>query len=104
MPWQADAVRLALLAKYGGLWIDASTICFRPFDDFIYGPVASDTRPEDLAAFYFSAWGVRMHESKEGVSYARLRPSKKAFGSMMFIDFGRCASTFCIVFPPCCSF
>ena len=66
MPWQADAVRLALLAKYGGLWIDASTICFRPFDDWFYGRIASEDCPEGLAAFYFSAWGVRMHESKEG--------------------------------------
>lgn len=67
VPWQADAVRLALLAKYGGLWIDASTICFQPFDDWFYGPILSEERREDIAAFYFSAWGCEMHKSKEFV-------------------------------------
>lgn len=67
VPWQADAVRLALLAKYGGLWIDASTICLQPFDRWMYGVIASDERPEDIGAFYFSAWGVEMHKSKEYV-------------------------------------
>ncbi|CAK9062367.1 unnamed protein product [Durusdinium trenchii] len=67
VPWQADAVRLALLAKYGGLWIDASTICFQPFDAWIYGAIQSEERPEEIAAFYFSAWGCEMHKSKEFV-------------------------------------
>ncbi|CAJ1427524.1 unnamed protein product [Effrenium voratum] len=67
VPWQADAVRLALLAKYGGLWIDASTICFQPFEGWFYGPILAEDRPEDLAAFYFSAWGCEMHKSKEFV-------------------------------------
>eukprot|EP00933_Yihiella_yeosuensis_P008636 TRINITY_DN114208_c0_g1_i1.p1 TRINITY_DN114208_c0_g1~~TRINITY_DN114208_c0_g1_i1.p1 ORF type:complete len:403 (-),score=57.66 TRINITY_DN114208_c0_g1_i1:8-1177(-) len=69
VPWQADAVRLALLARYGGLWIDASTICLQPFDRWIYDAIASDA-PEHSAgigAFYFSAWGCEMHKSKEFV-------------------------------------
>lgn len=67
VPWQADAVRLALLAKYGGMWVDASTICLQPFDSWMYDIVASEQRPEDLGAFYFASWGVDMHHSKEYV-------------------------------------
>jgi len=67
VPWQADAVRLALLARYGGLWIDASTICLQPFDRWIYGAIMSDKRPEDLGAFYFAAWGSEMHKSRDYV-------------------------------------
>lgn len=67
VPWQADAVRLALLAKYGGLWIDASTICFRPFDEWMYSTIASERTAEGIGAFYFSAWGCEMHKSKEFV-------------------------------------
>ena len=33
-----------------GLWIDASTICFQPFDDWFYGPILSEERREDIAA------------------------------------------------------
>jgi hypothetical protein len=32
---QSDLVRLALLARYGGVWADATTICRRPLDDWI---------------------------------------------------------------------
>lgn len=67
VPWQADAVRLGLLARYGGLWIDASTICLQPFDNWMYGAIASQGRPEGVGAFYFAAWGVEMHKSKEYV-------------------------------------
>lgn len=67
VPWQADAVRLALLAKFGGLWIDASTMCFRPFDEWMYSTILSDDRPEDVGAFYFSSWGCEMFKSKEYV-------------------------------------
>ncbi|CAE7365674.1 HPCAL1 [Symbiodinium natans] len=67
VPWQADAVRLALLVKYGGLWIDASTICFQPFDKWMYNTISSERAAEDIGAFYFSAWGCEMHKSKEFV-------------------------------------
>jgi len=32
---QADAVRLALMAKYGGVWMDASIILFKPLSEVI---------------------------------------------------------------------
>lgn len=33
-----------------GLWIDASTICLQPFDDWFYGTILSEEHPEDMAA------------------------------------------------------
>ena len=42
--------RLALLAKYGGLWIDASTMCFKPFDEWIYNTISSDQTSVDVGA------------------------------------------------------
>jgi len=32
---QADAIRLALLVKYGGVWIDASTLMLRPLEEIL---------------------------------------------------------------------
>ncbi|CAJ1412503.1 unnamed protein product [Effrenium voratum] len=58
--FQSDAVRLALLQRYGGLWIDPATICLRPFETWICGR-------EGLAAFYFSSWGTEMGKSAEYV-------------------------------------
>ena len=36
---QSDALRLALLARYGGVYTDVATLCLQPLEDF---------RPEDL--------------------------------------------------------
>lgn len=67
VPFQADAVRLALLAKYGGLWIDPATICLKPFDWWIYDTIRSKNHVEGIGAFYFSTWGVDMGHSAEYV-------------------------------------
>lgn len=32
---RANVVRLALLARHGGVWADATTLCLRPLDDWI---------------------------------------------------------------------
>ena len=32
---QADLIRIYLLARYGGVWADLTTICTRPLDDWI---------------------------------------------------------------------
>ena len=31
----SDLLRLSLLANYGGVWVDATTICLRPLDDWL---------------------------------------------------------------------
>ncbi|CAE8637764.1 unnamed protein product [Polarella glacialis] len=67
VPFQADAVRLALLAKYGGVWMDPATICLKPLDWWFYGPIRSSERREGIAGFYFSSWGVEMGCSAEYV-------------------------------------
>jgi len=33
---QANLFRLQLLAEYGGVWVDATTLCMRPLDEWIY--------------------------------------------------------------------
>ncbi|CAE8645381.1 unnamed protein product [Polarella glacialis] len=38
---QSDAIRLALLAKYGGVWLDADTILLKPLDE-VLGPDPSE--------------------------------------------------------------
>lgn len=38
---QSNLVRLQLLAEYGGVWADATTLCMRPLDDWIDDCVAS---------------------------------------------------------------
>ena len=43
----------SLLNTWKGLWIDASTICFQPFDDWLYGTILSDDSLEDIAAACF---------------------------------------------------
>lgn len=65
--FQSDAVRLALLAKYGGLWVDLATICVKPFDSWIYDVIRSPARVEDIGGFYFASWGVEQGVSTEYV-------------------------------------
>lgn len=35
VPYQADYIRLYLLARYGGVWVDADCIVIRPFDELL---------------------------------------------------------------------
>lgn len=35
---QSDIIRLGLLNKYGGVWIDISTILLKPIEDFCIKP------------------------------------------------------------------
>jgi mannosyltransferase OCH1-like enzyme len=35
---RSDIVRLALLNKYGGVWMDSSIICLRPLDEWVINP------------------------------------------------------------------
>lgn len=38
IPWEAksDIIRVALLAKYGGIWVDSTLYCNQPLDNWIY--------------------------------------------------------------------
>lgn len=33
--WRADLIRIALLRKYGGVWVDATTFCVKPLDEWL---------------------------------------------------------------------
>jgi hypothetical protein len=44
---QSNLVRLQLLSEYGGVWADATTLCMRPLDDWIY-----DCYTSGFFAFY----------------------------------------------------
>lgn len=65
--FQADALRLALLCRYGGMWVDVATICLRTFDSIMYDVVRDEGHPADVGAFYFSSWGVEMGVGSEYV-------------------------------------
>ena len=41
MQHQSDLIRLQLLQKYGGLWVDATTYCIQPLDDWLPEKVTS---------------------------------------------------------------
>lgn len=41
----SDFLRIYLLREYGGVWMDASMICFAPLDTWIT-PIMSESRPE----------------------------------------------------------
>ena len=41
---QADLLRLALLAKYGGVWADATTLCSVPLDSWLSFVIGDDLR------------------------------------------------------------
>ncbi|CAE7333560.1 HPCAL1 [Symbiodinium sp. CCMP2592] len=63
--FQSDAVRLALLGRYGGIWVDPATICLRPFDTWLCKSLHRG--PRGIAAFYFASWGTEVGRSTEYV-------------------------------------
>lgn len=62
----SDALRLALLEKFGGVYADVATVCLRPLDAWLWSRLAvglGDRGPR-VAAFYYEAFGCR--PNKEG--------------------------------------
>lgn len=50
----SDFVRIYVLYKYGGIWIDASTICTMPFDDWIESIEQKHRQSPEFIGFYSS--------------------------------------------------
>ncbi|KAH8674267.1 glycosyltransferase [Xylariales sp. PMI_506] len=50
-PHQADLIRLPLLWKYGGVWIDAGTFLFRHVDDICWKQIEDPASPYEMAGF-----------------------------------------------------
>lgn len=64
---RADALRLALLARYGGVWADVATLCIRPLDEWVWKQVAEGDHPRGLGAFYLACFGAQPGASCEYV-------------------------------------
>ncbi|KAJ2993669.1 hypothetical protein NUW58_g1772 [Xylaria curta] len=50
-PHQGDLVRLPLLWKYGGVWIDVGTFLFRDIDDICWKQIDDPASPYEVAGF-----------------------------------------------------
>lgn len=50
-PHQGDIVRLPLLWKYGGVWMDAGTFLFRHIDDICWKQISDPESPYEMAGF-----------------------------------------------------
>lgn len=64
---QADALRLALIARYGGVWADVATLCLRPLDDWVWKAVAEGPSPRGMGAFYLACFGMEPGVTREYV-------------------------------------
>lgn len=68
----SDLLRLELLAKYGGLWLDATFFCCRDLSDQVYNaPVFSIKRPDyfhgSIASGYFANYSLGCDKSHRRV-------------------------------------
>ncbi|KAI1639435.1 capsular polysaccharide synthesis protein-domain-containing protein [Biscogniauxia mediterranea] len=50
-PHSGDIVRLALIWKYGGVWMDAGTFLFRHLDDICWKQIEDSNSPYEMCAF-----------------------------------------------------
>ncbi|CAL1139537.1 unnamed protein product [Cladocopium goreaui] len=64
---QSDALRLALLAKYGGVYTDVATICLQPLKDWLWDKVCDGPLERGLGAWYLACFGMEPGVSKEYV-------------------------------------
>jgi len=62
---QSDAIRMALLARYGGVWMDPMIICLRPLDAFVHHALTVEAKA--FGGFYLSSRGSEMHVTKDYV-------------------------------------
>eukprot|EP00929_Paragymnodinium_shiwhaense_P072728 TRINITY_DN36919_c0_g1_i2.p1 TRINITY_DN36919_c0_g1~~TRINITY_DN36919_c0_g1_i2.p1 ORF type:complete len:1015 (-),score=118.43 TRINITY_DN36919_c0_g1_i2:101-3145(-) len=74
---QADALRLALLARYGGVYTDVTTICLKPLDTWVWSQVAKEPTPCGMGAFYVAWFGKERGVSAEYVENWFLASTKE---------------------------
>eukprot|EP01024_Parvocaulis_polyphysoides_P043735 TRINITY_DN40138_c1_g1_i3.p1 TRINITY_DN40138_c1_g1~~TRINITY_DN40138_c1_g1_i3.p1 ORF type:complete len:344 (-),score=51.49 TRINITY_DN40138_c1_g1_i3:222-1118(-) len=53
---KSDCIRLALLHRYGGVWMDASIILIQPIDQWVK---YRGSQPENMAGFYMGYYGTK---------------------------------------------
>lgn len=61
----ADMVRLHVLAKYGGIWSDASIICLKPYDSWI--PSLQEKKNSEYVGFYIDSFTLPEYKEKSPV-------------------------------------
>eukprot|EP00444_Apocalathium_aciculiferum_P001825 CAMPEP_0183405130 /NCGR_PEP_ID=MMETSP0370-20130417/15583_1 /TAXON_ID=268820 /ORGANISM="Peridinium aciculiferum, Strain PAER-2" /LENGTH=429 /DNA_ID=CAMNT_0025587043 /DNA_START=1 /DNA_END=1290 /DNA_ORIENTATION=+ len=59
----SDAVRLGLLSRYGGIWMDVSILCRTDLDSFCWNEVAS--RNKKACVFYHPHYGTEAFDNKD---------------------------------------
>eukprot|EP01025_Chloroclados_australasicus_P042507 TRINITY_DN45202_c0_g1_i3.p1 TRINITY_DN45202_c0_g1~~TRINITY_DN45202_c0_g1_i3.p1 ORF type:complete len:377 (+),score=13.81 TRINITY_DN45202_c0_g1_i3:37-1131(+) len=59
---RSDCLRLALLAKYGGVWMDPSIVLLRPINQFVQ---YENSQPVHMFEFYMSYYGVKKFDKKD---------------------------------------
>lgn len=61
----SDMVRLHTLAKYGGIWSDASIICLKPYDSWI--PPLQKKKNSEFVGFYIDSFTLPEYKEKSPV-------------------------------------
>eukprot|EP00439_Symbiodinium_sp_Y106_P051344 s1333_g6.t2 len=64
---QSDALRLALLQRYGGVYTDVATICLRPLEEWIWSEITTGPLEKGLGAWYLACFGMDPGSSREYV-------------------------------------
>lgn len=59
----SDAIRLALLARYGGVWLDVSVLLNEPLDDLCWNQI--EEGEVDAAAFFHPHYGTEALQGKD---------------------------------------
>lgn len=61
----SDMVRLQVLAKYGGIWSDASILCLKPYDSWI--PQLQEKKNAEFVGFYIDSFTLPEYKEKSPV-------------------------------------
>ncbi|CAE7020636.1 OCH1, partial [Symbiodinium sp. CCMP2456] len=64
---QSDALRLALLQRYGGVYTDVATVCLRPLEEWIWSEITTGPQEQGLGAWYLACFGMDPGSSREYV-------------------------------------
>ncbi|KAL1859999.1 hypothetical protein Plec18170_001948 [Paecilomyces lecythidis] len=88
----ADFVRLAVLYRYGGVYMDVSTILFRNLEDFCWSALENPSSPYEVAGFAFQCrkeWGQIINcfiaSRKQNPFIYRLKLCRRISGHQVFL-------------------
>ena len=62
---QSDHVRIALLKKHGGIWMDSSIILMKNLDEFVWDELANEASPYTMGGFFFPKKGTQKYDGKD---------------------------------------